>query len=316
MKIILLALFSTLCLPFVGHAQNISGYWYGSAAVVGAQGNQHNYLIELILTEQAGNTQGVINYYFKNLYRSISVTGGYNRATQQLTLKHVPFVYFGSTERLDVDCFMEATLNLVTARAGSTLSGKWLPEETYKYTCPPLQVRFTLDRDQAVNDSLIQAVKSHKEQTQSWTPPPLDPTDPVLTVTPRPVKNFVAEQQQAARTIEVTEEIEVDADQVKISLYDNGEVDGDSISVFLNGRLITTHQRLTERPIQLNISLDSLLDYTELMMFAENMGGIPPNTALLIVEAGNRSYPIRLTSTLEKSASVRIKRKRNGLKIQ
>lgn len=280
---------------------------------MGAQGNQHNYLIELILTENAGHTQGMINYYFKNLYRSIPVTGGYNRALQQLTLQHVPFVYFGSTERLDVDCFMEATLNLVTARAGSTLSGKWLPEETYKYTCPPIQVRLALDREQAITDSLIQAVKSHKENYQAWIPPPLDPTDPVLTVTPRPVKNFVAEQQQAARTIEVTDELEVDADQVKISLYDNGEVDGDSISIFLNGRLITTHQRLTASPLQLRIPLDSAQEYTAITMFAENMGSIPPNTALMIVEAGNRSYPIRLTSTLDKSAAVRIKRKRTGL---
>jgi archaellum component FlaF (FlaF/FlaG flagellin family) len=110
--------------------------------------------------------------------------------------------------------------------------------------------------------------------------------------------------------------MEVDMDHVKISLYDNGEVDDDSISVFLNGKLIATHQRLSTRPIQLTIPLDSLLDYVELSMFAENLGSIPPNTALMIVEAGDRQYQIRLTSTLEKSASVRIKRKRIGLKVR
>lgn len=305
-----------LLLPLAGRAQNVAGYWYGSASVSGAQGNQHNYLIELILTERSGQTQGVLNYYFKNLYRSIPINGIFDRSLQQLTLKHVPFIYFGSVDQLDVDCFMDAKLNLVLARAGSTLSGQWVPEENYKYTCPPIQVRLSLDKDQSINDSLIQAVKTFKEQYQVWTPPPAENNEPVLTVSPRPVKNYVAEKQQVTRSIEVAEEMEVDMDVVKISLYDNGEVDGDSISVFLNGKLIATHQKLTTRPIQLTIPLDSLLEYVELTMFAENLGSIPPNTALMIVEAGERQYQIRLTSTLEKSASVRIKRKKKGLKIR
>jgi len=310
--ILAILLFFQVC----GKTQSIAGYWYGSASIMGTQGNQHNYLIELILTDRAGQAQGVLNYYFKNLYRSIPINGIFDRSTQQFTLKHVPFIYFGSVDQLDVDCFMDAQLNLVMARAGSTLSGQWLPEETYKYTCPTIQVRLSLDKDQSINDSLIQAVKSFKEQFQVWTPPPPESNDPILTITPRSVKNYVAERQQTSRSIEVAEEMEVDMDDVKISLYDNGEVDGDSISVFLNGKLIATHQRLSTRPIQLTIPLDSLLDYVELSMFAENLGSIPPNTALMIVEAGDRQYQIRLTSTLEKSASVRIKRKRNGLKVR
>ena len=310
-----LLLISCSFLPLGASAQSISGYWYGSANVTGSQASQNNYLIELILTQTPTTTQGVLNYYFRNLYRSIPIEAQFDRTQQQLILKHVPFIYYGSGQ-LDVDCFMDGQLKLVVARAGSTLTGQWTAEENYKYTCPPIQVRLSLDREQAVNDSLVQAVKSFKEQYQVWTPPAIDTDDSTRFLTARPVKNYVAEQQQVNRTVELAQELEVDVDTVRIRLYDNGEVDGDSISVFLNGKLITTHQRLTTRPIQLNIPLDSLNEYMELTMFAENLGSISPNTALMIVEAGEKSYSVRLTSTLEKSASVRIKRKRNGLRIK
>ncbi len=40
-------------------------------------------------------------------------------------------------------------------------------------------------------------------------------------------------------------------------------------------------------------------------MVAENLGKIPPNTALLMVTAGTKRYRLYLTSTEVKSAKVR-----------
>ncbi|MFM7672781.1 MAG: hypothetical protein ACKO6Q_09350 [Bacteroidota bacterium] len=305
-----------LLLPFASTAQSIAGYWYGSAFVTGSQASQHNYLIELILTDNGRTVKGVMNYYFRNLYRSVSVDGAFVRKQQQLTLNQVPFLYYGSLEQMEVDCQMSGAFNLVISRVGSSLSGLWKPADNYKYTCPPIQFRLSLDREQSVNDSLIQALKIWKEQYQVWTPQKGDNNQSPIAVTPRPVKNLVAVQQQEKREQVLAEELEVDADSVRISLYDNGEVDGDSISIFLNKKLIATHQRLTTRPIQLTLPLDSLQDYVELIMFAENLGSIPPNTALMVVEAGEKTYQLRLSSTLDKSAKVRIKRKRKGLRIR
>jgi hypothetical protein len=45
-------------------------------------------------------------------------------------------------------------------------------------------------------------------------------------------------------------------------------------------------------------------------MFADNLGSIPPNTALMIVNDGKKRYELRLTSNLEKSATIRIKKKK------
>jgi len=44
-------------------------------------------------------------------------------------------------------------------------------------------------------------------------------------------------------------------------------------------------------------------------MFADNLGTIPPNTALMIIDDGKKRYDIRLSSSLSKNATVKIKRK-------
>ena len=45
----------------------------------------------------------------------------------------------------------------------------------------------------------------------------------------------------------------------------------------------------------------------ELIMVAENMGRIPPNTSLMIVTAGDQRFEVRITSTEQKNAMVRFK---------
>jgi len=92
---------------------------------------------------------------------------------------------------------------------------------------------------------------------------------------------------------------------VKVSLYDNGEIDGDSVSLFYNGKLLLSHQRLSDKPITLTINVDKDKTVNELVMYAENLGSIPPNTALMVVYDGPNRYEIRITSDLQKSGAIR-----------
>ena len=90
----------------------------------------------------------------------------------------------------------------------------------------------------------------------------------------------------------------------QVDLYDNGEIDGDSISVFFNGKLVLSHQRLTDKPITLTLSLDKNLPQNIITMYAENLGTIPPNTALMIVRDGDKRYEVRMESDMGKSGTV------------
>jgi len=85
--------------------------------------------------------------------------------------------------------------------------------------------------------------------------------------------------------------------------------DGDMISLFYNQQLILSNQKLTHKSIKLKLELDDSKAFNEISMFAENLGLIPPNTALMIINDGKKKHEIRLTSSLEKNATIRIKRK-------
>jgi len=100
-------------------------------------------------------------------------------------------------------------------------------------------------------------------------------------------------------------EIAVDTGKLRLDFYDNNEIDGDSITVLVNRKVILSHQRLTAKPITTYVTIDLQNTFQEVEMIAENLGSIPPNTALLIVTAGEHRYQLFLSSTETKSARVR-----------
>ena len=104
----------------------------------------------------------------------------------------------------------------------------------------------------------------------------------------------------------------VNSDSLRIDIYDNGEIDGDRISLFYNKQLILNNQMLTHKSIELAIALDTTKEINEISMFAENLGLIPPNTALMVIHDGETRYDVGLTSTLEANSTVRIKRKKRN----
>jgi hypothetical protein len=92
---------------------------------------------------------------------------------------------------------------------------------------------------------------------------------------------------------------------VTVRIYDNGEIDDDSISVYLDKKLVLSHKRLSTAPLTVTIHLDETDAVHELVMVADNLGRIPPNTSLMIVDAGDKRYEVRITSTEQKNAVVR-----------
>lgn len=100
-------------------------------------------------------------------------------------------------------------------------------------------------------------------------------------------------------------EIIVDTGEIRLDFYDNGQIDGDSISVLINKRTVLSHQKLGSNPITTYVKVDLQHAFQEVEMVAENLGTIPPNTALLIITAGKKRYELFLTSSVTKSAKVR-----------
>ena len=99
----------------------------------------------------------------------------------------------------------------------------------------------------------------------------------------------------------------INSEEVLVKLYDNGEIDDDTISVYLDKKLVLSKKRLTASALNINLKMDESDPDHELVMVAENLGRIPPNTSLMVVTAGDQRYEVRITSTEQKNAMVRFK---------
>lgn len=126
---------------------------------------------------------------------------------------------------------------------------------------------------------------------------------------PEAVKQQTVEEKFASRKKTFSKEIVVSGDSIELRFYDNAEVDGDSISLFLNERLIFEHIRLTEKAYIIKLAVNDLHESNELTMVAENLGSIPPNTSYMIVWVGDTRYDAQLQSTEGSSAMVRFVKK-------
>lgn len=107
------------------------------------------------------------------------------------------------------------------------------------------------------------------------------------------------------RKADVLKTIQIENETFKVDLYDNGEVDGDSISLFYNSKLILSHKRLSEKAITLTLDATTGAAMNELTMYAENLGEIPPNTALMVITDGEKRYEVRISSDLKNSGTIR-----------
>ncbi len=123
---------------------------------------------------------------------------------------------------------------------------------------------------------------------------------PVKMVTPG--KDDKLFQEMTSRKNTEVSRLVVNVRDIVLKVYDNGIVDNDTVSIFYNGRLLKGKQRLSEKPLELKIALDEDTNLHKITMFAENLGSIPPNTAIIVVTAGAKRYELRSSASLEENA--------------
>ncbi len=113
----------------------------------------------------------------------------------------------------------------------------------------------------------------------------------------------------AGRKSEFNQEVYFKSDSLILTLYDNGEIDGDTVSVYLNGEVVMPSQGLKSSAIRKTIHMDDGLETFTLVMFAESLGKYPPNTGLLVIRDGNDVYNLRFSSDFSKSSGIVFRRK-------
>jgi zinc protease len=102
----------------------------------------------------------------------------------------------------------------------------------------------------------------------------------------------------------VTKTIDTKSAEIKIELYDNGDIDGDEVTVYFNGNVVSSKAKLTDKAITINLKAVKNSS-NELVMYAENLGTIPPNTALMKVYCDGQTYELRIESDEKKNGAIR-----------
>lgn len=97
-------------------------------------------------------------------------------------------------------------------------------------------------------------------------------------------------------------------EEITISVHDKNEVDGDSISLYYGDSLIVQHVALTKKKQSFTLKIDKE-NPTQLILYAENLGSVPPNTAALTIKDGKESTDIVLGSDFKYCDSVMLQYK-------
>lgn len=330
-----LLLFFCLCgLPATGFSQMITGIWKGRI-------NRQKVEVKII---RNGDSLTGTSYYYESAstYRRYSIKGYYDEETnetvwwddQLLEEKNgrlavtkpglIPLV-----SRADFNCpgnnIMKLDGHAVNRDEPETRKGEVHLDKNGN-TIFPDEWDFIIDNyTVGANDpELIDSVASiamHKPViTPVETPPPPRPVpEPVLTIPKETVKTTPAPETKIPETsIEdkfrqrekaFVKEIQLEGDSVELRFYDNAEIDGDSISLFLNNTLLKKNIRLTASAWVIKLAVNDLQQNNELVMVAENMGTIPPNTSYMQAIINGQRHEAWLASTEGSSAMIRLVKK-------
>jgi hypothetical protein len=323
---------------------NFNGQWKGgfqetrnAYSVV----DDDNIVYVLELTTHGSKVSGYSYTYFNELgkryYTICRLTGTLDRANKKIVVTEIERTKYNTPPNFQ-NCFQVHILQYERDNKSDSefLKGTWVPAPNQSPGCgsgytvlarrvvnripfgikpsvvqkskpTPAPKKETVNRPKKESPSIVKNTPLEKTKMVK---PSVEIAQPDMKVDERinsqnqitgittPIKGFEDRKKTIIKTITITQPV------FQLDFYDNGEIDGDSISVFYNNKLVLSHKRLSDKAITLKLALNPDVKQNVVTMYADNLGTIPPNTALMIVTDGDKRYEVRMESDLGKSGSV------------
>lgn len=270
--------------------------FYGKAACQGIFMDKANNIVlketkmlELRSTDNSGanimtcylsyRKEGAVEY-LEGTYSSVSVTDGTIGTNGKVYLKRVK----------DSDFHIENFLadgkgkNGIKPGAESAL----LPHSGAKRLPPSAPSR---PKPQSADSVRIERQgDAHNDLIPSPPPPVIEkaPVPPIL----------------SSRKNKLVKTIVTNSPDIKIQLYDNGEIDNDTVTVYHNNRIVVDKKKLTYDPLTINVTASASDSIHEFVMVAENLGSIPPNSAYMVIFSGGKRYELSVAADLKENAKI------------
>lgn len=141
---------------------------------------------------------------------------------------------------------------------------------------------------------------------------PIFETEETITTSSAPNKQPPAKpaeisqyEKKVQRNVDVERVLEVKNKTVRIRVWDNGTVDGDVLSLFLNGEQILKNYRVTRQKHETIVKLDKPTNF--IILHAINLGSISPNTVAVSVDDGTQEQVVIISSNLKTSGAIMIR---------
>ncbi len=290
------------------YAQNVTGLWEG---ILYNDSTGKNYVYDLALTYNGNKIEGYSRtgfikddvQYFNIKAVTAKIING------KVLIKDEGTISNNYPGTLPKGVYQLNVLQWAAAANDTSLVGEFSTNATKKYS-PVTGLVKLIKKSGAEQSSIL----PHLQELGLASKFPYLPQQAVATVTSKNIVPTATQPTTAIpvkpRNIEVQQTIMFSADSLYLSLYDNGEIDGDTITVSVNNTIVFSRLGLLSRPAKITLAVSALPDSFLITLYAETMGSIPPNTGLLIVQEAGKRTEVRFSGDYTKTAAILFKRKK------
>ncbi len=190
-------------------------------------------------------------------------------------------------------CFVKASLKLKKSKLIETLSGKFTGVQPGKTEpCADGEIKL-------INSAKAKGILDWIDRNQPKQNEPKEETKPRQ---PAPTDIIKVADSKG-------KELLFTGAYIKFTIWDNGVVDGDRISLMINNKYILQNYTLdsTVKIIETTLANN---DVDTIRVIALNEGSLPPNTAMIRIESKTELYPIEVRAKLNEVREIYLRKKK------
>jgi hypothetical protein len=275
-----------LLLPSLSSAQNLSGVW---------EGQSNEGPMRLVILQRGDSCFG---YIFERSMGQCTAhfEGSYNTDKKELNGSSPGFIQkdFGhglARYKLAYDTADGIEKFTGTAKAKSTAA------QIASFGMTLHCVLYRTNKIPDTTEFMRAALERNKSESPAFTAAAVavSTADNVYNTATTPLSN---------RPAEVLHTITAMADTIQCTIYDNAVFDHDTVTVIHNGTVIINAAEISTKPLRFEIRLSKEEPFHEIVFYANNLGDIPPNTGLLIIETKEKRYALDFTADMKTNGKI------------
>ncbi len=323
--------FTSLCVFFIAQQSiaqiahsTIVGTWEGIFLTKELSLGQPKLVVEIFNFKEDSLFKGISHLYYKdNFYEHYKIVGMYDKKNELVVFKEVSTIavdlgkygnclgkYSMALKKVDANYMFQYGNWVPNIYGCTTTNDVWLKKRITPPTKPAIAPKKVEPQKKVIVPQKPEAKTNQLKKNN--TPVQVDKTtQPTIKETPI-VKSSptIVPPKIAQRETDVQSLLEIapkDKDSIKIDIYDNGDIDGDIVSVYQDNKLIVNKKTITANALTFYVSLNKNLNpISHLLLVAESLGSIPPCTAVMVVTTKSKRYEVRLSSNFTKNATVEL----------